>query len=88
MAPTISARTIRLRGLDPTATAADFESIAKLLSEKASGKPSFFSRTTQASEAPQSQVSYLCCSAPNGRMTGVCSFNGRCVNKGKQQPQR
>lgn len=88
MAPTISARTIRLRGLDSTTTAAGFESMAKLLSEKASGKPSFFSRTTKASEAPQSQVSYLCCSALSGRMTGVCSFSGRCVNKMKQRPPR
>lgn len=57
----MSARTIRLKGLDLTISAIDFQNMAKNLEDKASGKFSFFSRSAPVSKAPQIQVGSLRC---------------------------
>jgi len=55
--PTMSSRTIRLKGLELTTSAADFGKIAKSLDDKVGRKISFLSRSPQASKASPSQVS-------------------------------
>ncbi len=55
----MSSRTLRLKGLDLTTSAAEFGNMAKSLEDKVGGKTSIFSRSAQASKAPPSQVGLL-----------------------------
>ena len=58
MAPTTNSRTIRIRGLDPRMTVAQFGDLAKSLEENSSGRRGLFSGATPTSDSSQSQVGF------------------------------